>query len=140
MLIGSVTGVQRRPLGSKQSEVRLEVASDQVALRLRPGDELADLAAPARRLVVLDLARTSVGTRVTLCLVAGARAVGLPAPGERLALSPFVADWDRPRRTRIQLARRLQVSPWTHAPGTTPPLPTLPLPAADPLAQVEALR
>jgi hypothetical protein len=64
----------------------------------------------------------------------------LPAVGARLVLSSMIADWDRPLRTRIQLARRLQVPPWTHTPGTMPPPPPPPLPVADPLALVEALR
>jgi hypothetical protein len=141
VLSGSVVDPVRSRLGPRRFENRFTVVSEQRVLHVRRRDELHLLSDPRMKVVVTDVRRSGRTTRVSVMLLKGERAVGLPAANQSIALGPGPPEWDRLMRMRMQMRDRLANQPWTHSDG--------PLPAASPtgkprppdlLAAIEGLR
>jgi hypothetical protein len=139
ILSGMVEQPTRHQVGPRRFEYTFDVVSTQRSLRVRLRDELHWIDDPRLKVTVTGIRRAGHETRVSLRIISGQQAVGLPNTGDLLEFVPGTADWDRLRRTRVHLARVLATPPWTHAAGTVPASASRPAPA-DPLAAVEALR
>lgn len=141
VLLGEVENPRSSRTGPRSFVYRFDVSSRQRVLHLRRRDELCWVDDPRLRVVVEDVRRDGGMTRVTVRLLAGQRAVGLPPRGATLELVESVPKWDDIWRVRGHLKTVLAVTPWTHADGgiPAPAAPARPAPP-DPLAAVEALR
>jgi len=137
---GRVANPQRIRLGTRQFEYRFDLVSNQRSLRLRRGDDLHGADDPRLRVTVIDIHRQGPVTRVSLVLIAGMRAVGLPTAGAYLEMIPGVPDWSRIWRSRVQLRDRLTQQPWTHTANTLPPAIPQASPSPDPLQNIRNLR
>jgi hypothetical protein len=114
--------------------------STQTVLRVRRGDGLTYMDDPRLHFVVIAARRTPGGVIIETEVTAGMRAVGVPSIGDRLDLADGAPEFDRVVSNRVQLAKRLQVLPATHA---DQPLPAVPAPVpsrSDPIVAVEDLR
>jgi hypothetical protein len=138
-----VRGIAENPRSERVAPRRFryffDLVSDQRVLRVRRGDELRLLDGRTFKVVVLDIAREGETTRLSVELVEGMRAVGLPVTGEELELTSRLPDWGHIWRERGHLRTRLARTPWTHS-EDRPPAARLRQIPADPLAEVEALR
>lgn len=140
VVVGTVGRVRAVDAGPRRTEYQVELASTQRVLHVRRRDTLGWAEDPRLRFLVEDVRRTGRGTRLSLVLTAGMRAVGVPREGSALELVTGAPDWSRLWRVRSHLSKRLQTTPWTHADGGVPdPAPRVGVPT-DPLAAVEALR
>jgi hypothetical protein len=121
---------------------RFELVSRQPVLHVRVRDELCRADDGRLRVLVERVRRRGAETRLSLRLVAGQRAVGLPAAGTELEFVAGRPNWEAIWRVRGHLKTALAARPWTHTPGALPaPTPVATTtPPADPLALVEALR
>jgi hypothetical protein len=117
----------------------LEFVSNQPVLRLRERDELAWLEDPRLKLQVLVIARVGADTVVTVRVVGGMRAPGIPTVGQVLECAERVPNWGRLAWERKHLSAVLAHSPWTHDTRGIPTVTRRAAPA-DPLAAVEAYR
>jgi hypothetical protein len=141
ILSGTVENPVRLHHGPRRFEFRFTVVTDQRVLHVRRRDELHLLTDARMKVVVTDVRRDGRTTRVSVLMLKGVRAVGLPMRGQAVALGAGPPEWDRVIRMRKQMGDRLATPPWTHQqdplPGPAPagaPMPT------DPLAAVEGLR
>ena len=124
VLAGTVREARRVRVAPRKFRHRLEVETDQRALRLRPGDEVYWADDPRLGLVVRRVRRRGSVAVVNLATLRGERAAGVPAAGSPASFVPAVPDWDRLARMRGQLRGRLDAMPWTHTaagPPTGPP-------------------
>jgi hypothetical protein len=141
ILSGTVENPTRRRLAPRQFECRFTVVTDQRVLHVRRRDEVHLLADPRMKVVVTDVRRNGRTTRVSVVMLKGTRAVGLPRPGQGVALGSAPPDWYRIILLRKQMRDRLARPPWTHQneqpPGASPSAATRP---ADLLAAIERLR
>lgn|GEM_PF-3401186 len=140
VLTGRVENRRRIRLAPRRFESSFELVSEQPGLRVRRRDELCLVADPRLRVLVTAVRREGGRARVSVTILQGQRAVGLPPTGATLDLANGTPQWDRYIRQRVQMAKRLRETPWTHSAGDIPPpVPSGRLPA-DPLAAVDALR
>jgi hypothetical protein len=139
ILAGEVVAPMRLRLGPRRFAYSFELVSSQRILRVRRRDELCWTDDPRLRVVVREIHRNGNMTRVSLEIIKGMVAIGLPRAGASLELMPEVPDWNRLMRTRVQLKERLSITPWTHTNNPMPQQRSRSAPR-DPLAAVEALR
>jgi hypothetical protein len=138
---GRIENPQCTRVGMRRFRNTFDLLSRQRVLRVRRRDELTSLEDARLQVTVTEVHREGMVTRISVVIVHGQRAVGLPAPGTTLEMAKTVPDWDGLIRTRKQLRDRLGVTPWTHAEeGTPPPAARRRRPPRDPLADLEALR
>ncbi|HEU4410569.1 MAG TPA: hypothetical protein VFS43_35265 [Polyangiaceae bacterium] len=139
-----VEGVVRevREVGSGLSKrARFWVESEQRSLRVRRGAELHLMADPRLKVVVEDLHRSGPHTRLEALVVAGMRAAGPPAEGDRVELGPAPPVWYELTRGRVRLSHRIAQRPWTHDRARAPdPPPQAGDPPPNLLRALEALR
>lgn len=121
LLTVRVSGVRSVSLGPRRTEYRLLLRTAQPRLRVRAGDEFADLDAPKLRGVVEAVRREAAETEITLLVTAGMRSIGIPAVGGRLRLGPCPPSWGFVRKEMSKLQDRLAQAPWTHATDAQPP-------------------
>ncbi|MCC6630133.1 MAG: hypothetical protein IT340_22360 [Chloroflexi bacterium] len=141
VLLGEVENPRSTRTGPRRVAYGFDVRSRQRVLHLRRRDELCWVDDPRLRVVVEDVRRDGGATRVSVRLLAGQRAVGLPTAGATLELVEPAPTWDDIWRVRGHLKTVLAATPWTHADGGIPaPAPPAAPPVPDPLAAVEALR
>jgi len=141
VVLGTVENPRRVRIGPRSFEDRFDLRSTQRILHVRLGDEL--LAVDDQRLKVLveDVRRGGTSTVLSLRMLAGQRAVGLPATGANLELVDGVPKWNDIWRVRGHLKRVLASTPWTHR-DEGPPFAT-PLAGVRPtdlLAAIETFR
>lgn len=136
---GTAGNPRRERVAPRRFRYFFDLVSDQRVLRVRQGDELRLLDGRTFKVVVLGVAREGEAARLSLELVEGMRAVGLPAEGQVLELPRRLPDWARLWRERGHLSTRLARTPWTHSDGRPPATRRRSAPA-DPLAALEALR
>lgn len=141
VLLGVVENPRSTRTGPRSFVYCFDIRSRQRVLHLRRRDELCWVDDPRLRVVVEDVRRDNGTTRVSLRVLAGQRAVGLPPRGTTLELVESAPKWDDIWRVRGHLKTVLAMTPWTHAasgiPAPAPPAAPAP---PDPLAAVEALR
>ncbi len=139
ILYGEVSNPRKARIAPYRFEYLFEMRSDQRVLRVRLRDELRWVEDPRLRVIVTNIEREGCSTHVSLRIVNGQRAVGLPVEGAALELVPTVPNWNWLIRLRGHLRDRLASTPWTHTDGA-PPAYDARLAPEDPLAAVEALR
>jgi hypothetical protein len=141
ILSGAVENPVRRRLGPHRFESRFIVVTGQRVLHVRRGDELHLLADPRLKVVVTEVRRSGRTTRVSVLMLKGERAVGVPRPSQQVLLGDAPPDWNRIILLRRQMRDRLATTPWTHQeqqlPGASPSNAPRP---ADLLAAIEGLR
>lgn len=140
VLTGEVAGGRRLRISPYRSRYIFRLRSRQAALPIRLGDELYWCDDPRLRVLVARIKRVGGQTHVTLELLGGMKAVGLPAVGTSMDFTHCVADWNRLWQSRDKLKRRLAVTPFTHDSTPLSGGSTASASPADPLAEVEALR
>jgi hypothetical protein len=141
ILNGTVEDPVKTQLAPRRHECRFTVVTGQRVLHVRRRDELHLLADPRMKVVVTDIRRNGRTTRVSVVLLKGERAVGLPAQSQEVALGAAPPDWDRIIRLRKQMRDRLARPPWTHQNAQLPgPSPSNAARPADLLAAIEGLR
>jgi hypothetical protein len=139
VIVGVVEGPRATKLGPRRIVYTFTLWSIQRVLHLRLRDELCWIDDPRLRVVVTAVHRTGPSTAVSVQILAGQRAVGLPAEGTHLECIPKVPNWTWLWQVRKHLQTRLAVTPWTHAEGGMPSSPARRAPD-DPLLAVEALQ
>jgi hypothetical protein len=141
VVLGTVERPRRVRVAPRAFEDRFELRSTQRILHVRLRDEL--LAAQDARLKVLveEIRRDGSSTVLSLRMLAGQRAVGLPPAGSSLEFVDGVPRWDDIWRVRGHLKKVLASTPWTHRddglPGATPTPTARP---ADLLAAIDTFR
>jgi hypothetical protein len=136
-----VQNVQATKVGRK-TEHRLILRTDQQRLRVRAGDEFANLDAPKLRGVIEAVRRDGAETQIMLLITAGMRAVGVPVTGAQMRMGAAPPAWGFIYKEMGKLQDRLAQTPWTHSADASAPVAvprTGPRPA-DLVAAVEALR
>ena len=111
LLAVRVERVQDTKVG-RRIEYRLILRTDQARLRIRAGDELADLDAPKRRGVVETVRRDGAEVEIIFVITAGMRVVGVPAKGTELRLGTAPSSWDMIYTEMGKLRDRLAETPW----------------------------
>ena len=100
-----VQGTVRHPRCIQVAPHRLrsffDLESTQAVVRPRVDDVLVDVSQPRRRVRVTDRVVQAGRTVLTLEIVQGQRAVGLPAPGDIVELAEHVPDWPKVGRRRV---------------------------------------
>ncbi|HWP44696.1 MAG TPA: hypothetical protein VNO14_15720, partial [Blastocatellia bacterium] len=139
VVVGKVTKPQRLREGLRRFTYRFNLRSQQEVLRIRIRDELFWADDPRLRVIVTSVQRYDWGTEISLEILKGQRAVGLPREGTLVELVKSVPDWERLGRERGHLRKRLAQTPWTHSTGTVPQVAPRRAPE-DQLSLVEALR
>lgn len=141
ILIGTVENPVRTRIAPRRFECRFTIVTGQRVLHVRRRDELHLLADPRMKVVVTDVRRNGRRTRVSMRMLKGERAVGLPTPNQEVAFGDGPPDWNRIILLRKQMRDRLATPPWTHLneqlPGASPSVAPRP---ADLLAAIEGLR
>jgi hypothetical protein len=141
ILRGTVENPVRTRLAPRRFECRFTVVTGQRVLHVRRRDELHLLADPRMKVVVTDVRRSGRTTRVSVVMLKGARAVGLPAANQEVAFGDGPPDWNRIILLRKQMRDRLATQPWTHQDGQLPGASPSNAPRpADLLAAIEGLR
>lgn len=110
-------------------------------LHVRLRDELLAVDDPRLKVLVEDVRRDGASTVLSLRMLAGQRAVGLPATGSSLEVVDGVPKWNDIWRVRGHLKKVLGSSPWTHrddGPPVASPRPGVRPP--DLLAAIERFR
>ena len=139
VLVGQVENPQVEHIGPRNFIYRFQLKSNQSVLRVRRRDELSWADDPRLRVIVEDVRREEAITTISLKIIKGQRAVGIPQEGMTLEVLPRVPDWNWIHRVRGHLRKRLAQTPWTHRSDSIPNRPARNSPV-DPLAIVEALR
>jgi hypothetical protein len=141
VVVGIVESPRSMRAGPYRVVHRFELVSRQRVLHVRVRDELYRADDGRLRVLVEQVRRRGTETRLTLRILAGQRAVGLPAKGAELEFVEGMPAWGEIWRVRGHLKTTLATRPWTHTPGALPAASPPPkTPPADPLALVEALR
>jgi hypothetical protein len=141
VVLGTVERPRRVRVAPRAFEDRFELRSTQRILHVRLRDEL--LAAQDARLKVLveEIRRDGSSTVLSLRMLAGQRAVGLPPAGSSLEFVDGVPRWDDIWRVRGHLKKVLASTPWTHRddglPGAAPTPTARP---SDLLAAIDTFR
>lgn len=141
VVLGTVENPRRARIGPRSFEDRFELRSTQRILHVRLRDELLAVDDPRLKVLVEDVRRDGASTVLSLRMLAGQRAVGLPATGASLELVDGVPKWNDIWRVRGHLKKVLASTPWTHR-DDGPPVAT-PLPAVRPpdlLAAIDNFR
>jgi hypothetical protein len=141
VLSGVIENGRRIRVGPRRFEVGFDIVSEQRVLRVRQRDELYYLSDIREKIIVQNVQRTGRTTRVSVVIVKGARAVGLPRDGSLVDFLPDVPEWEQLIRMRVQLSQRLATPPWTHSAAALPAaVPNGRPRPADLVTAVEALR
>jgi hypothetical protein len=114
VVLGTVENPRRLRLGPRTFEDRFELRSTQRILHVRLRDELLAVDDPRLKALVEDVRRDTGSTVLSLRMLAGQRAVGIPAAGATLELVDGVPNWNRIWRLRGHLKKVLANTPWTH--------------------------
>jgi hypothetical protein len=126
----------------RKTVYRFDVATEQTNLHIRSGDELALVEDPRLHCRVERVQRRGAITIVSFLVTAGMKKPGPPANGRLVDIACAPPDWGQIWRARIQMSKRLSVTPWTHANNGLPPRQPRPAVAQpnDLLSAVERLR
>jgi hypothetical protein len=141
VVLGAVENPRRVRIGPRSFEDRFELRSTQRILHVRLRDELLAAEDPRLKVLVEEVRRDGGSTVLSVRMLSGQRAVGLPAAGTSLELVDGVPKWGDIWRVRGHLKKVLATTPWTHrndgTPGAMPPGGARP---PDLLAAVDAFR
>lgn len=141
VVLGTVENPRRVRIGSRSFEDRFDLRSTQRILHVRLRDELLAVEDSRLKVLVEDVRRDTTSTVLSLRMLAGQRAVGLPAVGANLELVDGVPKWNDIWRVRGHLKKVLTSTPWTHR-DDDPPV-AMPRGGARPpdlLAAIDAFR
>ena len=114
VVLGTVENPRRVRLGPRSFEDRFDLRSTQRILHVRLRDELLAVDDTRLKVLVEEVRRDGTSTVLSLRLLAGQRAVGLPATGASLELMEKVPNWNHIWRVRGHLKKALGTTPWTH--------------------------
>jgi hypothetical protein len=111
VVLGTVENPRRVRIGPRSFEDRFDLRSTQRVLHVRLRDELLAVDDPRLKVLVEDVRRDVSSTLLSVRMLAGQRAVGLPATGASIELVDGVPKWNDIRRVRGHLKKVLTSTP-----------------------------